>query len=484
MLILSYKEITKKKYGFLQVYVGDNQGRRKNMKKWVKTSLLLVIVFTASIILGACSGQREDSDAGNQETKKSGNGGPEIPEIPEVRVEFGNEPYMDHTQMSIATMQEWTKDIGITITPDPSGRNIPAENCIPIFSSGDVDVISGSVPLFLGASKQMPSFKQFANADIFQGYAIMAQPDAGYKNVKEFMDEGMTSDEAIKAAIKQIKGKKFAYPSETAIKGFINLCLERGGLKEGDFESVIAEDSKTVAMMTAEQVDFETGGVSARLSLETTGYKSIITSADLAEFAEPSPESEELRAVFYDGWLAQDEYIEENYDTILRLTGLNWRINHLINEEPEKALEYHLPYLNSAAGTTMDEETGMATYTSLDPFITFEQTETLFDDTNPLSDGNIIGSYIRMWEEQGYFKEGEVKVEDYSIVKQVYDDMVQYKKSAETKLQEVKDKVGDQDLTTTNEMIEKAEYHLSIFNFLDASRFADAAAEWAEYEAK
>lgn len=461
-------------------------------RRWVKVSWLLAVVFTASALLSACTAEQtktpsQGSQSANQETPQmDGNKStePEIPKIPQVSVEFGNEPYMDHTQMSIATMQKWTDDIGITITPSPSGRNIPAENCIPIFSSGDVDVISGSVPLFLGASKQMPPFKQFVNADIFQGYAIMAQPDAGYKNVQEFMDEGMSSGEAIQAAVEQIKGKKFAYPSETAIKGFINLCLERGGLAEGDFESVIAEDSKTVAMMTAEQVDFETGGVSARLALETTGYKSIITSADLAAFAKPSPESEELRAVFYDGWLAQDEYIENNYDTILRLTGLSWRINQLINENPDQALEYHLPYLNSAAGTTMNVETGKATYSSLDPFITFEQTADLFDDSNPLSDANIIGSYIRMWEEQGYFDEGEVKVEDYSIVKQVYEDMMQYKTDAENTLKEVETRIGNQDLPTTKEMIEKAEYHLSIFNFLDAGRFADAAAKWAEYEAK
>lgn len=448
-------------------------------KTWKKGSSIIALALAAGLLLTACSTGGTESQA----QQGGSNGEPEIPVIPEVAVEFGNEPYMDHTQMSIATMQEWTKDIGITITPSPSGRNIPAENCIPIFTSGDVDVISGSVQLFLGASKQMPGFKQFVNADIFQGYAIMAQPDAGYKNVQEFIDEGMTEEEAIKAAIEQIKGKDFAYPAETAIKGFINLCLEKGGLQEGDFNSVIAEDSKTVAMMTSKQVDFEVGGVSARLSLETSGFKSIITSADLAKFAEPSPDSEELRAVFYDGWLAQDEYIENNYDTILRMTGLSWRINQLINDDPDKALEYHLPYLNSAAGTTMNIETGKATYSELDPFITFEQTADIFDDTNPLSESNIIGSYIKMWEEEGYFEEGEVKVEDFSIVEQVYNDMVGYKQEAEESIQKATELIGSQDLPTAKEMLEKAEYHLSIFNFLDASRFANAAVEWAEYEA-
>ena len=62
--------------------------------------------------------------------------------------------------------------------------------------------------------------------------------------------------------------------------------------------------------------------------------------------------------------------------------------------------------------------------------------------------------------------------------------MIQYKTDAENTLQEVKTKIGNQDLPTTKQMVEKAEFHMSIFNFLDASRFADAAAKWAEYEAK
>ena len=100
---------------------------------------------------------------------------------------------------------------------------------IPVFASGQLDVVSGSVPLFLGATRQLPPFKYFFYADMFLGYAIMAQPDKGYRSVRVFA-AGAPTDQAVKQAVEQMRGKKFGYPAEMAIKGFINLALERGSL--------------------------------------------------------------------------------------------------------------------------------------------------------------------------------------------------------------------------------------------------------------
>jgi hypothetical protein len=66
---------------------------------------------------------------------------------------------------------------------------------------------------------------------MFLGYAIMAQPDKGYKSVQELIAAGVSPQEAVKKAVEQMRGKRFGYPAEMAIKGFINLALERGGYR-------------------------------------------------------------------------------------------------------------------------------------------------------------------------------------------------------------------------------------------------------------
>ena len=405
---------------------------------------------------------------------------PAIPTIPEVSVEFGNKPFADHTQISIATALGWPADIGITITPDPTGRNVPAESAIPIFAGGEVDILSGSVPLLLGAAGTMPSFKQFFNADIFMGYALLARPDMDFRSFTDFVEDGYSMEEAMSMAVNQMEGHRFAYPAETAIQGFINLVLSRGDLEEGDFEATIAEDARTIAMMIAGHADFQVGGVPARLTLQEEGFIPIITSGDLAALASPSPESEELRAIFWDGWLAHDEWIEANWDTVLRMSGLGWRINQLIVDDPHEALSHHLPVLNSFAGTNITVEGGLIAYLYLHPFYTFEMTAAIFDNANPMSDENIIGSYIMMWEEQGHFEPGQWVAEDFSIAQQVYEVMRDYKAQAEADIATV-EQMGT-DSATAQEMLSQAQFHLSIFNFLDAARFAQAAVEWAEFE--
>ena len=243
------------------------------------------------------------------------------------------------------------------------------------FASGRVDVLSGSAQLLMPATDRLPPFKMFFFADIFQGYAILAQPDGNYTSFTEFIDQGMSPDEAFQAAVGQMRGKIFAYPPEAAIKGFIDLSLAKGGVTLADMETNVAEDSANVALMQGGRADFQVGGVPSRLTLESAGFKPILTSADLAQYAEASTDSAELRAVFHDGWLATDEWLEANHDTALSMASVGFRINAFINSNPEDAMAIHTPFLNSVAGTDFDNSIAAVAYESLHPFLPFEEQE-------------------------------------------------------------------------------------------------------------
>ena len=407
---------------------------------------------------------------------------PAIPEIPRVDVRFAHEPYGDHTQASIGVKKGWFDQVGINLVD--GGKVISSENAVAVFPSGQVDVMSASVPLFLGAVRQLPAFKGFFYGDMFQGYALMAQPDKGYKSVEEFMASGASREQAIKDAVQQMRGKRFGYPSEMAIKGFINLALQRGGLSLSDLKSVIAEDSRTAAMMISGDLDFEVGGVPAHLTLQSKGFKPIITSFDLAASAKPSADSEELRAVFHDGWVASDKWIKDHYDTVLRLSSVGWRINQFIHDHEDEAMELHIPFLNQAAGTNFDKNTFRVVYHSLDPFLTFDQQNDWFNnDSSPMSEKYVLGSHIRSYEEKGFFKPGEFKTEDFSIAAKVYNEMAAHKQAADKQIKEGQGLVGDS-TPKAKELLGEAVKQYDAFNFYDADRFSKAAIEWAQFEKK
>ncbi|MBB5755107.1 ABC transporter substrate-binding protein [Prosthecomicrobium pneumaticum] len=396
------------------------------------------------------------------------------PEIPSVEVRYGHLPYYDHTQAIIGLDKGWFKEVGITFTPDDRGIVVNAEDGPGVFASGRVDVLSGSAQMMLPAIKSLPPFKVFFYADIFQGYAIMAQADSGAKSFAEFVAEGQAPDEAYRSTMAQLKGKRFAFPTEAAIKGFIDLALQKGALTLADVDAVGAPgDSANVALMQAGRADFQVGGVPSRMTLETAGFKPILTSGDLAAYAAASPDSVELRAVFHDGWLASDAWIEANYDTVLRIASVGFRINQFIADHPDDAAAIHTPFLNSVAGTSFENAMAKVAYSGLDPFWTFDQQEGwILDKANPLNAEYVIGSAIKIYEEQGLFQPGEVKWDQTTVAQKVYADLLDYKK----KTDEILAGVEGKDLSAeAGELIEKAKAFYAAFDFLDAYRFASAA---------
>lgn len=462
------------------------------------TMSLMTIVLLLSLFIGACAAPVPPAappaptaapEAEPAVAAPSAAEEPPTPEIPEVSVKFCHSPYLDHTQSIIGLEKGWFDELGITFDPEPYGTIPATENLVQALASGACDVGSASAVFMLPSIEDVPPFKWWVHGDMFQGYALMAQPDDGYKSVDEFIAEGMTPEEAMEAAVAQMEGKQFAYPPEAAIKGFINLAMSKADMTLDDVTSIVAEDAKTWAMMIADQADFQVGGVPSRLTLESRGFKPIITSQHLAQFAEPSADSVELRSVFQDGWGSLDSWIEANYDTMLRMASVMFRIAEFQNTNQEEALAIHVPFLNSAAGTDIDPETAVVVYESLDPFIDFEGQATWYlDESSPLNYDYVTGSYIKMWEEQGLFEPGQVTVEDISNAKRVYEEFLAMKAESEELFTEAEAAIAaaqeaGKDPTKAQELLDQARYWYEAFDYLDAVRFAEAAVAWAEYEA-
>jgi ABC-type nitrate/sulfonate/bicarbonate transport system substrate-binding protein len=441
----------------------------------------LLLTFGAACFLFA-GGKKEEMPV-----EEAVEGMPAIPTIPQVEVSFGHEPYLDHTEGIIGIEKGWFNDVGITITPEPNGKVISNEAFVGVLAAGTLDVMSGSSVLILPAYEEVPPFKDFVHGDMFQGYALMAQPDDGYKTVQDFIDEGVSPKEALGKAVGQMRGKRFAYPPEAAIKGYIFLCLEKAGMTLDDVESIVAEDAKTWAMMIANKADFQVGGVPSRITLESKGFLPVITSADLAQYAEPSANSKELRAIFQDGWLAQDSWIDTNYDTMLRMASVLFRVTKFMNTNQAEAISIHLPFLNSAAGTQITPEETVVVYESLDPFLTFEQQSVWYlDKNNPLYIGHVTGSHIKMWEEKGLFKPGEVTVTDVDMSEQVYREFIDMRENSDELFAEARKLIEEgemqgKDVSQAKELYEKAQFFYDAYDYLDSQRFAEAAIEWANY---
>lgn len=385
--------------------------------------------------------------------------------IPQVTVNFGMEPYPPHTDAIIGIEKGWFKEVGI----DLQWKNVQADQVAPLLISKSVDVASAAPALLIPSMKQA-KFDSFVFGDIFQAYAIMAQPNAGYKSYKDFVAEGLAPADALKAAMQQLKGKVFTYPAEAAIKPFIQLLFDRGDLALEDTLTEVQPDPNGVALMLSGRADFEIGGLPARISLEQQGFKQIVSAADLASAASASPDSEELRSITHVGWTTTQDYAAANHDTLLRLAGVKFRIVQFQQEHMDDAIAIHLPFLNKLAGSTLKPEELKVIYTKLDPGYTFEQQSSWFNDPkDPFFWSYEIDSIIKSYEQQGLFQPGEYKASDISSTDKIYQELDGYRKQAEADIATLKDATG-----TAAGLRDAAQKQFDAFNFLDASRYAAA----------
>ena len=422
-----------------------------------------VKIFFAAVLMGAAIASFTGCNRTANQPEK-GNASAET-----VTVRFGMLPYGDHSYAIIGAKKGWFRDVGINVEYRP----VKIEDLVPFVRNGSLD--AGSVPpgVIVAAYENGPAVVSFAFGDIFQGYAIMAQPGKGYKSVDDFLKDGMQIDEAITATIRQMRGKAFAYPAEAAIKPFIDLALRKGKLTRTDVRPLVLDDPLTVNAMRNHQAEFQVGGVPSRLVLEREGFKPILSSKDLASVAKPSPESEELSSIFTDGWACTREYYNAHRDTVLRLASVNYRITKLMNEHQDEALAIHMPYLSQITGQTFTAAEGRIFYNSLDPFYTFEaQRDWYHNPSSVYYFKNLNGAIINSFIKQNIFSQRPPAVSDVIVADEVYTTLEDYRSKTDTLLSQIGSTPG---IRTPDErdQLARARSLYDAYDYLDAYRTAE-----------
>lgn len=411
---------------------------------------------------------------------------PAIPSIPKVTVRAVLEPYYVCSAAIIGIEKGWYDEVGITFSPPPYGKVVTGAETVQMVASQTIDMIDQPTIHLLGAIRDLPKVKVFVHDSMFWGSIVVGNPK--FKSAEEFMADGDTPEQALEKALAQIKGKRYGYDGTTGSLSFVNTVFRKGGFETKDVDLHAFQDPEIAAMMFTDQIDFCGGmGLPVAQELLSKGFKVIATAAQIATSAKASPDSIELRTIFPVGWTTYDSFIENNYDTILRFTSVVWRQTRFQNENQEEALAIHTPFINSISGARNTIEQVKYAYDIFDPFVRMEDQARWYNDPGyPLYEDHILGSYINSWIESGYLEKGEVKPSDITIAGKVYKDMLDLKKKAEAEAAEAKRILGEgkgglEAVKQSAELLAKARGFLESYNYLDASRFAAAAKEWAIY---
>lgn len=433
-----------------------------------------MITAAAALLLNACA---SGSTSGNNNQAAAGGYVPATPEsgttIPQVKVKFGMRPYADNTFYVIGIKKGWFKDVGITITPEPNGLKTTDDVVTSLLLNKQVDINSEYCPLLLPTYKTSKALKCIAFTDNFLGEAILANPNLHLKSFKDYIASGMSFDAAIAAALKPLQGKTLTVAPQLSDRPFEDAAFKYAKITPPKLE--IMDDSKSLVEAKSGRIDFvNPEGAPIVYTLEQAGWVSLVDIGDLLKYAPGGVGSPIEPLVAIVGIASHQDYVNAHQTTVLRFLSVVFRIMAAVEKDPS-LFDVQAPFLNSIAGTDLDGKGVESTIKILDPLAPWgPEQQTFFEKTDAVTYyKNAWAGIIQTFEEQGAVPKGAATPDSIIWAKPIYDQLkdLEGKSKSEISSLESKNLSGDK-----KKLLDQAKEYFGNYDFLDAYRFAKAAA--------
>ena len=384
-------------------------------------------------------------------------------DLPAATVQMGLSPNGDELLPVIGVKRGYYRDVGIELAPAPYGARVDLLTSMTPLLNRQVEVGTGYPPTVLPQLDVVRNVKVFALQDVYYGYRILA-PRGKYETVAGLMEQGRSFAEAARAAMGQLRGSKLLR-NEATSPTFFNLCYGLAGLDDDDFELILLDNPSVVRAALGGRGDFAapTGAVDIQ-ELESRGWEPVIEVRQL--FEHMPREALPLRAT-NSGFLTTDAYINDNYETVLRLTSVMYRIIDDLKRAPLETVEEFRDYVRSYTGNDLTGPQLEQVMSDLYSFRDFDEAAEFFARRDgafylPAAYAAQIGDL-----KEGGVLKGDHTYEDLVVAGKVWEDLRRYRREAERRF----DAVASSDAA----LARRARAQFDARNYLDAYRFLASA---------
>jgi hypothetical protein len=390
--------------------------------------------------------------------------------IPAATVKFGMRPYADNTFYVIGMKKGWFQDVGITFDPAPYGLKANDSNVTTLLLNGQLDIISEFCPLMLPTYKDDNKLKCIAFTDNFLANAILANPALKLKTFKDYVAEGKSFDDALKAALAPMKGKTLVGAPELSDRAFEEYVNKTG---DAGFKLQVLDDAKSLVLAKAGREDFvNPEGAPIVYTLRQAGWTNLVDIDDLIKNGPGGVDSPIEPLIGIVGIGGNSDYLNSHQNTVLRFLSVVWRVIDATKKDPS-LYDLQAPYLNSMAGTSLDGKGVADTVAILHPFSTFDGNKQYYDDKSSTTYyANVWTAVIKDFEAHNIIPAGKVTADDVVWGGPIWRQMVDYR----TKTDDIMKKLTGAALTPDKQkLVDQAKTFYADYDFLDAYRLALAA---------
>jgi len=318
-----------------------------------------------------------------------------------VRVRMGVLPYFDYSGWSIPVAMGWDKELGLDIELMYFASEARASEAL---LSRSIDVSAGSILTLIPLYAKAPDLRVWMNAVQYKGNMLEVR-SGEFKTYRDFLQELGDQKEAVRRAVEQLKGKTILL-SRSINEPFLASVLEQGGLTLKDVIMMDMDQKDGAAAFIRGVGDAYRGGLPQHKKLRAMGGY------------EPLVENEQCgpAGLWFSSAMTLDDYLNNNYEVVLKLLALHFRSARMIRENPETALPIMGDYLRKAAAADLTYEDLLETSGKDVLYATIGEAKELFYDSESLAFWErAFDYYLDMRIELGQVKEGEVDKEEMCV---------------------------------------------------------------------
>ena len=398
-----------------------------------------------------------------------------MPSIPQATVRLGTMPFTNHAWCVLTGRMGYAADVGITFEPkDP--KVVLERQAIPQLLNGEIDMTTAYVGLITGALDKLPDIKPFHVYSFWAGNAILAHPDSDIKTIDDFIAQGLSWEKASHETMMQLKDKQIAVPVNPSTYPWMNLAYSFAGLTMDDSDVVRIDDPKAVQLGLAGRIPLAAPGGAVQIyQLQfQAGWKVVMSTNQMVKYVPTGSGTAVNNVLNYDLFITTQKFIDENRDTVLRMSGAIYRtLDYIFGPKQNEALAAYAPFINANAGSDLDVDAIKYIFDIVDPFYLWEDQAAIWTDRNyNMHYLNIYEYQLAEYKKKGTIADRDYDLDDFFQAKNIWEEM----RDLKAKTDGLMAKASSQSLSDDRRVIaDAAKAHYDGHNYLDAARFMEAA---------
>lgn len=273
-------------------------------------------------------------------------------------VKFGNLPYLDYAPWALAEALGYLEEEGIKLDTAMFEVEQPM---VEALIGGSIEVGAGADTPFIILSAAAPELRLVSILSIFTGYSIMGRPDE-VKTYEQFVEEGLSHDDALAAAAAQLKGKTIILPGGASFTPVLDTALTFAGLTRDDVQIIDMDPAEGAAAFIQGTADFYSDGLPMRFRLEQEGMVNVLTGVQMAG-----------GAMDLAGLYTTEKYLAANPEVIEGMLRAWFRAIDYLKAEPDAAIPIMVDWINDKSGAGFTVEDAQRFLTDLVLFPTYDE---------------------------------------------------------------------------------------------------------------